>query len=61
MHFDHTWLEIYYEERIAEAGRELRHIQDNASGYGEPHRKAEEAARRMRERRPLPDLPDFRS
>lgn len=45
MHFDHSWLEDFYEHKLATAGNELRHIQDQSSGFGEPHRETQEAAR----------------
>ena len=43
--FDHAWLEQFYDHRIAQMGDEVRHLQDQASGYGQPHRETREAAK----------------
>lgn len=47
--FDHTWVELYYIEAIERAQREVDHLQQQASGYGEAHREtncqAEELAK----------------
>jgi hypothetical protein len=45
LRFDHTWLEQYYEAELHSAAIRIRHIQDNASGRGEPHRQTQDAAR----------------
>ena len=44
MHFDHTWLEIYYDLQIMRAMKEIRYLQDETSGHGQPHRATREQA-----------------
>jgi len=44
-HFDHVWLERFYELQIERATQDVRKMQDEVSGFGEPHRQTREAAR----------------
>lgn len=43
-HFDHSWLEMFYSHRIQQMTDEVRDLQDQSSGFGEPHRETREAA-----------------
>lgn len=42
--FDHTWVEQFYEEALNKSIEDLRYLQDQTSGYGEPHRNTRRKA-----------------
>lgn len=37
--FDHRWVENFYLQQFEKSAEYLRRLQDETSGYGEPHRK----------------------
>lgn len=45
--FDHSWIEQYYLEAIKRAAAEIDRLQQQASGYGEPHRETRRRAEEM--------------
>lgn len=45
--FEHSWVEQYYLAAIERAGVEIDHLQQQASGYGAPHRETRRQAEEM--------------
>lgn len=45
--FDHSWVEEYFMRIIVGASNDLRRLQDQASGYGTPHRETARKAKEM--------------
>jgi hypothetical protein len=46
--FDHTWIEEYYFNALYRANKEIRHFQQQSSGYSEAHRRTQRAAMEIR-------------
>lgn len=44
MIFDHTWIEEYYLDAIGRAEKYIDSLQEQLSGYGEPHRETKRRA-----------------
>lgn len=42
--FDHSWVEDYYFAALDRAAMEIDQLQNNLSGYGEPHRETRRKA-----------------
>jgi hypothetical protein len=45
--FDHTWVEIYYEGAIENAGDDIDHLQRETSGVGTAHLETRHAAQQL--------------
>lgn len=45
--FDHSWVEQYYLAAIERASADIDHLQQQASGFGEPHRETRRRAEEM--------------
>lgn len=45
--FDHSWVEQYYRNVIKRAARDIDHLQQQASGYGEAHRETRRCAEEL--------------